>query len=269
MNFISTNHQGGIGNVMFKLAAAISLAIDNNVEYIFSNEFLRPVDRITTKGFDDYRIYYDNILRNISFVDKLPNTYEIYNQLGFEYQPIPYYGNKNLLLIGYYQSDKFFIKNKQHIIDLFKPSDKIKDLIKSSYTELDQYVSIHVRRGDYLQYPNHHPLQTLEYYQSAVEMIGIDKTYIIFSDDINGCKSMFNFIPNKIFYNSGTDWLDMYIMSMCQHNIICNSSFSWWAAYLNENDNKTVIAPKRWFGIAYADWNTSDLIPESWIIIDK
>ena len=80
---------------------------------------------------------------------------------------------------------------------------------------------------------------------------------------------MFNFIPNKYFFNSGTDWLDMYIMSMCEHNIICNSTFSWWAAYLNENTNKIVIAPKKWFGVVYESWDTSDLIPNSWIVLDK
>jgi hypothetical protein len=171
MNFISTNHQGGIGNVMFKLAAAISLALDNDIDYIFSNEFLRPIDRISTKGFDDYRVYYDNILRNIPFINNLPYGYAVYNQIGFHYQDIPYQTNTNLLLTGYYQSDKFFSNNKQYIIDLFKPSDENKKLIQSSYNDLNQYVSIHVRRGDYLQYPR--PSSTTdsyEYYQSAVDI---------------------------------------------------------------------------------------------------
>jgi len=269
MNFISTNHQGGIGNVMFKLAAAINLALDNNIEYVFSNEFIRPADQVVTKGHDDYRVYYDNILRNISFISTLPAPYTIYNQPGFHYQDIPYQPNTNLLLTGYYQSDKFFINNKQYIIDLYKPSNETKQIIQSTYHDLKQYISIHVRRGDYLQYPDHHPQQTIEYYQTAVDRFGLDKTYMIFSDDIDGCKSMFNFIPNKIFYTSEIDWLDMYIMSMCEHNIICNSSFSWWGAYLNENPNKIVIAPKRWFGSAYADLNISDLIPRDWIVIDK
>jgi hypothetical protein len=91
---------------------------------------------------------------------------------------------------------------------------------------------------------------------------------MIFSDDIEGCKSMFEFIPNKIFHDSRVDWLDMYMMSMCEHNIICNSSFSWWGAYLNENTTKKVIAPKRWFGPAYTNLNTSDLIPHTWITLD-
>jgi len=269
MNYISTNHRGGLGNVMFKLASTIGIALDNNVDYLFSNEFLRPIDQITSKGFDDYRIYYDNILRNVSFIQELPKPYTTYVEDQFHYKPIPYQPGTNLLIDGGLQSEKYFINHKQIILDIFKPTEEIKHLIKSNYEDINQYVSIHVRRGDYLNFPEHHPQQTAEYYKSAVELIGIDKTYIIFSDDVDGCKSLFDFIPNKFFYNSGTDWLDMYIMSMCKHNIICNSSFSWWGAYLNETPNKIVVAPKKWFGVVYESWDTTDLIPTSWTIIDK
>jgi hypothetical protein len=268
MNFISTNHQGGIGNVMFKLAAAISLALDNNIDYIFSNEFIRPADRVATNGYDDYRVYYSNILRNIQFINNLTTNYKIFNQSGFHFEPIPYMCGDNLLLMGHYQSEKYFEKNKRYICDLFKPTNEIKQLILSKYLDVTNLVSIHVRRGDYLQYPNHHPQQTSEYYQTAAEQIGIDREYIIFSDDLDGCVDMFNFLPNKQFFTTNIDWLDLYMMSLCSDNIICNSSFSWWAAYLNESDNKQVIAPSRWFGSAYSDYNTSDLFPQDWIILD-
>ena len=268
MNFISTNHQGGIGNVMFKLAAAISLALDNDIEYIFSNEFLRPADRIVTKGFDDYRVYYDNILRNIPFINNLPTEYSVYNQIGFHYQDIPYQINTNLLLTGHYQSDKFFKNNKQYICDLFRPTSEIKQLIKSNWLDTTNLVSIHVRRGDYLQYPKHHPQQTIDYYKSAAEIIGLDREYIIFSDDIHGCTEIFNFLPNKQFFTTRIDWIDLYMMSLCSDNIICNSSFSWWAAYLNDSITKQVIAPAKWFGPAYSDYKTLDLIPNDWTILD-
>jgi hypothetical protein len=75
MNFITTNHQGGLCNVMFKLSAAISLSLDVGVDYVFSNEFIRQLDKdVVCDGFDDYRIYYDNVLRGINFIDKLPDT---------------------------------------------------------------------------------------------------------------------------------------------------------------------------------------------------
>ena len=117
----------------------------------------------------------------------------------------------------------------------------------------------------YLYYPNHHPQQSIEYYKKSCEIIGLDKTYLIFSDDLEGVKDMFEFLPNKIFYTSGEDWLDMYTMSLCKYNIICNSTFSWWAAYLNINEDKKIITTTNWFGSAYKDWDISTLFPNKWL----
>jgi hypothetical protein len=260
MNFITTNHMGGLGNVMFKLAAAISLAIDNGVDYIFSNEFIRPVD-------PDYNSYKSNILRSIPFIEKLPQNYHTFNERQFSYQTINYVKGSNLLLSGYFQSEKYFINNKNFIIDLFKPTEEIKNKIIEVLPNINNYASIHVRRGDYLIYPNHHPQQSDEYFKKSTELIGRDKTFLIFSDDIDGIKNSFDYLPNKIFFNSGTDWLDMYAMSLCNDNIICNSTFSWWGAYLNTNKNKKVITTKNWFGSANAHLNTSTLFPEEWVIL--
>ena len=261
MNYITTNHQGGLCNVLFKLSAAISLSVDNEIDYIFSNEFIRY-------GYDpDYNRYKDNVLRNIDFVDVLPDTYDVYHEPSFSYNEINYENGKNLLLSGYYQSEMYFKKNKRKIIDLFKPTEKIKFLLCDKILDLQKSSSIHVRRGDYLNLPDFHPQQPIEYYKKAVNILGHDKNYLIFSDDINGIKEMFDFIPNKTFVSLGEDFLDLYAMSLCEHNIICNSTFGWWGAYLNENENKKVIAPKFWFGPNLSNNNTKDLIPEEWIVI--
>lgn len=265
MNYITTNHMGGIGNVMFKLAAAISLALDNDVEYIFSNEFLRPVDMITTKGLPDYQRFYTNILRNIKFIDRLPENYTIHSEKQFNFHEIQYTKGTNLLLEGYYQSEKYFENNKDYIINLYKPSEETRKIILENLPDINNYGSIHIRRGDYLHYPNHHPQQSIEYYKKSCEIIGLDKTYLIFSDDLEGVKDMFEFLPNKIFYTSGEDWLDMYTMSLCKYNIICNSTFSWWAAYLNINEDKKIITTTNWFGSAYKDWDISTLFPNKWL----
>jgi hypothetical protein len=274
MSYISTNHRGGIGNVLFKLAASISTAIDNNVDYLFSNEFIRSHDiypipgslgRPATQGFPDYRLYYSNILRNVQFMDRLLESHVVYTEPGFHYNPIPYQVGTNLLLDGQFQSEKYFENNKEKIVDLFKISDEIEAQIKESIPNVESYASLHVRRGDYTQLPGHHPVMTREYYQQAVEKIGIDKTYLVFSDDLKGCVDLLDFIPNKHFYETGVDWMDFYIMSMCGDNIMANSSFSWWAAYLNKNVNKKVVAPSTWFGPVYSHFNTEDLIPNSWI----
>jgi hypothetical protein len=261
MNFITTVCKGGLGNMLFMLSASISLAIENKVNYVFFK------DHVKVQKHGDYRSYSDNILRNISFLDTLNSSCSRYKEPAFNYNKIPYTRGTNLLLDGYFQSEKYFIANKGKIIDMFKPNENIKNSILKSFPDISIFCSIHVRRGDYLSSPNCHPQQPIEYFIEAVNIIGKDKTYLIFSDDLEGIKGMFDFIPNKIFYTSGKDWLDLYTMSMCGNNIICNSTFSWWAAYLNENGNKKVIAPKKWFGPKYANHNTNDLIPKEWIII--
>ena len=270
MNFITTNHQGGICNVMFKLSAAISLALDNNVDYIFSNEFLRPISIETPKpGFDpDYSVYKDNLLRNITFIDKLPLPYRVHVEpITFNYGQIKYNIGENLLIEGYFQSEKYFINNKDYIINLFKPTRNIKQIILERLPNVQNSVSIHIRRGDYLSSPNYHPQQSIEYYMSAINLIGLDRNYLIFSDDLNGIKGMFDFLPNKEFVSLGKDYLDLYSMSMCEHNIISNSTFGWWGAYLNENKNKKIIGPINWFGPSATYLNSSDILPNNWIKI--
>ena len=266
MSFISTNHQGGICNVLFKLSASISLAIDNNVEYIFSKEFLRPISTECPKpGFDpDYSVYEDNLLRNISFIEKLPVPYRVHKEYTFNYSHIKYNIGENLLLEGYFQSEKYFLNNKDYIINLFKPTESIKQIILERLPNVQNSISIHIRRGDYLTNPNYHPQQSIEYYTSAINLLGIDKNYLIFSDDLNGVKSMFDFLPNKQFVSLGKDYLELYSISMCEHNIICNSTFGWWGAYLNENKDKKIIGPNNWFGPS-AGLNSSDILPDNWI----
>jgi hypothetical protein len=259
MNYITTNHRGGLGNAMFKIAAAVSLAKDNNVEYLFSKDFIRP-------GIDpDYNTYSNNVLRNLHFLDKLSGHFSTWVEPSFNYTPIVYEKNTNLLLDGYYQSAKYFQNNSDYIVDLFKPTEDITEAIIVQVPDISSYVSIHVRRGDYLTHPNHHPQQPVEYFKQATQIIGMDKTYLIFSDDILGCEELFTFLPNKYYVQSQADWMDLYMMTLCESNIICNSTFSWWGAYLNSNPFKKVIAPLQWLGPAYADLDTSDVCPTDWI----
>jgi len=259
MNYITTNHQGGLCNTLFKLSAAISTALDNKVEYLFSNEFVRV-------GYDpDYSEFKNNIYRNINFIDTLPDNYVNYSEKNFSYNDIGYVKGTNLLLNGYYQSEKYFINNKDYIINLFKPTEEIKNFIINEITDIQNSISIHVRRGDYLNLPNYHPQQPIEYYHNAVNFFGLDKNYIIFSDDLDGAMEMLDFIPNKKTVSLGKDYLDLYAISLCEHNIICNSTFGWWGAYLNENKNKKIIAPNLWFGPSASHLNTSDITPNNWI----
>ena len=102
----------------------------------------------------------------------------------------------------------------------------------------------------------------------AVKQMPKDSVFVIFSDDIPWCKANFPDIPEKfVFIEGNSDHEDLLLMSLCNNVIIANSTFSWFAAWLNNNANKKVIAPAKWFGDAYAHYDTTDLIPESWIKI--
>ena len=162
------------------------------------------------------------------------------------------------------------IEYTKEIRELFSFSEEYKNSIKQKYKDLleGETCSIHVRRGDYLKLPNHHPVQSLNYLMKGVREMPEDTKFLIFSDDINWCKQNFPNIPDKfIFIEGNSDYEDLLLMSLCKNNIIANSSFSWWAAWLNENVDKKVIAPSKWFGTANSINNTKDLIPETWKII--
>lgn len=181
----------------------------------------------------------------------------------------------NCYLSGVWQSEKYF-KDSESIIrkelTLKDPlTTEARDWIQKM-AESDS-VSIHIRRGDYvnsLKTNQFHGICSLEYYHNAIKLISQKITspvFFIFSDDIDWVKDNLNIIY-PVFYVSGEmlpDHEELMIMSKCKHNIIANSSFSWWGAWLNENKTKIVIAPKKWFNTKTVD--TVDLIPSSWIKI--
>jgi hypothetical protein len=130
---------------------------------------------------------------------------------------------------------------------------------------------MHIRRGDYVDLQNHHPLQPIEYYQKSVNIIGKNMHYLVFSNDIEWCKLNLTKdslgVKNIVYVENMKPYEDLLLMQQCNHNIIANSSFSWWGAWLNSNDNKKVIAPKLWFGPAYKDFNSPDNYCNEWIVI--
>lgn len=131
-------------------------------------------------------------------------------------------------------------------------------------------VSIHVRRGDYLSSTNPHLPAPSQYYQASIELINSlvsNPSYYVFSDDIEWCKKNLN-IKNAYYINHNTgdmSYIDMQLMSYCKHNIIANSSFSWWGAWLNSNPDKIVISPKMW--LERLGIESRQIVPSSWLCI--
>ena len=258
MGIVSTKLMGGLGNIMFQIAAAYSVALRDNKEMICdTTDMMIP--------HKPYTFYLDNIFRKVKFSDTLTNQKHV-GECGFHYCQIPSLDG-NVKLIGHFQSEKYFIDHRNELLELFEIDNEINTRLLKKYGEIinQDTCSIHVRRGDYLGLPNHHPSQPIEYYSQAVKLIGEDKHYVIFSDDIKWCEENFNFIKNKTFVSGNMDYEDLYLMSMCKNNIIANSTFSWWGAWLNKNENKQVIAPIKWFGTMYSSFKTDDLYCNNWI----
>lgn len=205
--------------------------------------------------------YLTNILRNVNInMDSFKLLYH-YNEPSYTYSPLP--KNDNILFEGYFQSEKYL--NREKILKLYSIDNDTMNYIKKKYSKIiSNSVSIHVRRGDYIYKQDRHPVIDISYYNQAIKYFNYCDNFLIFSDDIEWCKK--NFTGNKfIFIEGEADYIDLWLMSLCNHNIIANSSFSWWGAWLNQNPNKKVISPKIWFG-PNKKLDTRDLIPLDWQI---
>lgn len=249
----------GLCNQLFQIAALTSHAYDNNLNVSFP--------QLKNPFFGNYTT---NILCRVNIED-VDSTGFQYIQIPYGYHELPKQGK--IIYKGYLQSEKYFVHNRELILKLLAPTQEIQSYIESKYGTLlkQQTLAIHVRRGDYVKLPNHHPtLPVLEYYYKAISDVfkstSLDQ-YVFFSDDIEWCKDIFGIQESITYIEQEPDYIDLYLMSMCTHNIIANSTFSWWGAWLNKNSDKIIVAPNKWFGPARNDLSTVDLIPETWIKI--
>jgi hypothetical protein len=243
---------GGLGNQLFQIATTIALAIKNNDETCFDIDNHRI--GLQGKNASNYK---SNVYRKLNngIINNISN---IYNETGFHYSKIPY--KESLKIVGYFQSEKYFIDYRDEILNLFEPNENIITYINSKYGDIltKKTCSLHVRRGDYLNFSDNHPPLQLKYYQDAIKNFDSDTLFLVFSDDINWCKTVF-IGNNFIFIENEEDYIDLYIMSLCKNNIIANSSFSWWGSWLNKNKDKKIIAPSKWFGEKLSDLKTEDV----------
>ena len=242
INIDDDSSVGRLGNKLFIIAACKSIADKQNTNFCLP------------------QWKYGHFFKNIPVGD-IPSIHSIYTEPKFTYTPIDIdCTSKNVSLNGYFQSDKYF-SNKNDIIRLFEIYNVELPPIKYS-----DYIAIHVRRGDYLKVSHvHNNLCNTKYYENAINLTNHNK-FIVFSDDITFCKSYFaKFIDKTFIYTENTTELqDLYAMTLCKGNIIANSSFSWWGAYLNKNGIINIM-PREWFTNDCID--SSDLCPIDWIVV--
>jgi|688.fasta_scaffold334865_2 hypothetical protein len=261
--------KGGLGNMLFQIAAAKSLAIDNNTDCYFPNllEHLKYLDIDKTHNPElNHSNEYIQILKKLK-VNSLPQNRTSLITYPFDFIETPTI-KENTIIDGFFQSEKYFSHNRNEILKFLNFDFIEKESIEKKYEFIfsKRCTSIHIRRGDYLKYPNHHPVQTSKYYLDAIEILNKDTDlFIVFSDDINWCKENLK-LDNIIYIEGEKDYIELYLMKNCHNNITSNSSFSWWGAWLNENPSKKVVGPLIWFGNAIKH-NTGDILPEKWIKI--
>jgi hypothetical protein len=185
--------------------------------------------------------------------------------------------SNNTLIEGYWQSDQYFIQQQEVIREKYTFKPQISDQNRQILTEIinSNSVSVHIRRGDYAGNSvinSIHGLVDKEYYERSISHVSskIDNpVYFFFSDDMEWVKSNFRSLAERhmtffVDHNVGDmAFEDMRLMSNCKHNVIANSSFSWWGAWLNKNPDKIVTAPARWFKDLLI--NTKDVTPHEWV----
>lgn len=264
---IYTHLKGGLGNMLFQIAAGISFSKRLNTNLCLINlnshlEYLNADDVYQPKLKHSFEYLKLNQFKNFS---QIPPITKPLRMVTYPFEYIKDLPTDDCIINGFFQSEKFIINERDEVLNNFSPSEEIvSHLSKYNFTNF-KTTSIHVRRGDYLNNPDYHTVQSKEYFTEAIRLTryNTDK-YIIFSDDIEWCKN--NFIGEEfIFIDKEKDYIELYLMSFCHNNIISNSSFGWWGAWMNRNTDKIVIGPKKWFGPKDPNLTDKDIIPENWI----
>lgn len=259
---ITCRLKGGIGNMMFQIAFVEYEGKANNFQTGYWNveqNFNHLNGNIHHNPDLQHAFEYQKIFKKFNWnrINNPPN-----NKIDVPFHFEGFVVKDNVLYDGFFQSEKYF-PNRDFILELFQPSDFVKDKLKR-YDNLfnNTTCSIHVRRGDYLKY-DLHVAREMDYFNKGIAAIGDVNKYLIFSDDIEWCKK--NFIGDKfIFIENEKDYVELYLQSKCTHNIISSSSFSWWGAYLNNKPNRKIAGPKQWFS---KNEPANNIIPDSWITI--
>jgi hypothetical protein len=293
---IITQLTGGIGNQMFQYALARALSLRFHSE-LYLDIFSYQWDSLRVYELEAFNI--EAKIADTTLIERVKNTkpslkvrflhklkrksipsyyFSHIKEVKFSYnEVVSLIPNQSIYLEGYWQSAKYFERFRSVLVNDFRLKNqlgnqamKYKELIEKSNSS----VSVHVRRGDYVQNPEttaYHGVCDLNYYNRAIQKIKDEvsnPTFFIFSDDKEYVKTTFGQCQNCIFIeNLDRDVEELALMSICSHNIIANSSFSWWGAWLNENSNKKVIAPQLWFRNPDMQNQTQDLIPKEWIKI--
>lgn len=233
-----------LGNWLFQLALVKTLRPADDVAYFVQDDLGRA-------KLERYRELYPWL----KIVREVPPGVRRYRDDGVAYRPLPAFGaDEPLFLKGMFQDVRHF--DERLVRSLFRIPDRVRAHLLARYPFLSDdrrtLVGVSVRRGDYLRVPHRHPFVGKPYLRRAVRMFGERDLYVVCSDDLAWCKGFFpsKFPEREFVFVENEDVLSqLFIHALCHHNVISNSTFSWWGAYLNGNPGKRVVFPSRWYGI--------------------
>ena len=261
---ITCELMGGLGNQLFQIFTVISYSIRYSVPFLFRYSEILKIGR-------ERPTYWNNLLKSLKIYtstdDECFNIKCWYNEPSFRFSEIPKV--ENCCFCGYFQSYKYFEENKKTIISVCG--------LDQQRIPIQNAISIHFRMGDFKHLQEYHPILGVEYYENALRYIEEntdgDYTILVFceSEDQDAVRKIIKCIDinYQVTFIDDTipDWEQMLIMSSCEINVIANSTFSWWGAYLNDSPDRIVLYPSIWFGHNLRH-DISDLFPHDWIKIE-
>lgn len=284
--------KGGLGNQMFQYAFLKALSSKGRIvkgslgfyeknpdlaSFTLKDVFMNvSFDAVREEEFerinDDWKEIKKDTDKRVVFEEDIKNRFFWVEKSGGVCD-MRVFQTQNCVFVGYWQTEKYFSDIRAMLLKDFEfyRGEKKLELLRKQLLGSSQYISIHIRRGDYVncqkEYGN---LSETAYYFEAMQYMKEKiphPIFVFFSDDMQWVKEFFGdkegiYIEQSMFENY-YDWYDMCLMSCCAHNIIANSTFSWWGAWLNQREDKTVIAPKTWF----IKEQRPDMCPKEWVRI--
>lgn len=262
IGFNALGQLGRLGNQMFQYAALRGIASKHGYEICI------PPPKREATIYTDHTLFHTFKMKNMNtlnlqYIDSNRPTLSCKFEFDQElFDTCPDWVN----LQGYFQSEKYFKHIRESLLEDFTFRDEYLEPAEEYVSDLDDPISLHVRRTDYITNPNHSGLE-LNYYEKALKKFDDNRPVLIFSDDPEWCMNTELFDSDRFLVSeTNSTQLDLAMMSLCKSHIIANSSFSWWGAWLSDSDK--VVAPKDWFkNCNNSHLDVSDIVSEDWELV--
>ena len=272
---ITCNLKGGLGNQLFQIFAVIAYSLKHSQPFKFV--YTDMVPSLTPR-----HSYWESFLKSLKFftINEYPSTNtKIVRCPDMDYRELPASSSEHTIFDGYFQSYKYFEERQNDIFRLIQLEKQKTECLSKHYgVGLKNTISMHFRLGDYKNLSHFHPIMGFNYYKNALTSIlsscQYQKWKVIYfceAEDnndvlniINGLAEVFPLLAFEKASDQMADWEQVLVMSGCTHNIIANSSFSWFGAYFNSNKDKIVCYPNVWFCGSGSNIRVDDLFPTTW-----